>query len=251
MHSIYICDDNSIQLLDITDIIKDYVLFHNHAYKMGGFSPDPADLFNQIQADQVRLGVYFLDIELGNLDTNGIDLATAIRQIDPFGKIIFITSHTKYAPMVLKRKVEPFALVEKGDKEVMRQEIFQCLNLITDQENSVSNQEDPMISFKIGNKVYRFLIDEVIYIQISSLPHRLELVTETGHYQFYGKIKAYQREYPQDLFGISRSTLINPDKIRLVDGDKRLLTLDNGDQLPFSASKKVALEKFVLAKHKT
>ncbi|MBA5760556.1 response regulator, partial [Escherichia coli] len=66
---------------------------------------DPFELVSRMPRHQ-GMGLYFLDIDLGQPDMNGFELAQEIRKFDPRGFIIFITTHAELSYMTFTYKVE-------------------------------------------------------------------------------------------------------------------------------------------------
>ena len=57
--------------------------------------------------------LYFLDIDFGKANLNGVDIAKVIKKTEPSSKIVFVTSHADMGMSVLKSGVEAFGFIEK------------------------------------------------------------------------------------------------------------------------------------------
>ncbi len=83
-------------------------------------------------------------------------------------------------------------------------------------------------NFTVDRKDYRLAINDILFIQVSKEKiHMVKVVTADGEYHTYHQLKAIEKEYPQ-FFRCHRDTLVNKEKIRIVDRQHRLLYV--GDQ---------------------
>ena len=57
--------------------------------------------------------LFFLDLDFGSNEFNGIDIAKQVKKSFPGSKIVFVTNHYELALKVLKSGVEPFGFIEK------------------------------------------------------------------------------------------------------------------------------------------
>jgi len=57
--------------------------------------------------------LYFLDIDFGKSELNGVDIAKIIKKAEPLSKIVFVTSHAEMGIGVLKSGAEAFGFIEK------------------------------------------------------------------------------------------------------------------------------------------
>ena len=90
MLHIYICDDIVEQANNIQKIISNLIVLKDWDIIIKGTFHSPSELLSAIERRSVP-GLYFLDIEL-NAEINGLQLAQRIRDYDPDGFIVFITT---------------------------------------------------------------------------------------------------------------------------------------------------------------
>ena len=93
MIDVYICEDNSEQRKVIVQYIRTAILIEEYDMELSIETGDPEKILDAVK-DSENMGLYFLDIEL-QADMNGLILANKIREYDPRGFIIFITSHSE------------------------------------------------------------------------------------------------------------------------------------------------------------
>ena len=85
--------------------------------------PEASEILTIVSKDKQK-GIYFLDIELGDdRKKEGIYLGEKIRQYDPDGYIIYITSHSELSMMVLRHKVAATDFIPKDETEHIKKNI--------------------------------------------------------------------------------------------------------------------------------
>ena len=107
----FICEDNKNQREKLTKIIEDIILIENYDMDLGLSTSDPYELINSITGT-TNTGIYFLDVDLHS-DINGIQLAEKIREHDPRGFIVFITTHAEMSYLTFIYKVEAMDYIIK------------------------------------------------------------------------------------------------------------------------------------------
>ena len=103
MLKIYICEDDLKQLERITKAVQNTIVIEELDMKVEIASRDPFEIIEHIE-DDAGTGIYFLDVEL-NANIDGIELASRIRNFDPRGFIIFITTHPELSYLTFKYRV--------------------------------------------------------------------------------------------------------------------------------------------------
>lgn len=239
MFPIFICEDDSRQLEQITQIIKQYCAIYQGRFESALATSNSAELLEYINEYNIQGGTYYLDIDLGQ-EMNGIDLADKIRTIDVTGKFTFITTHEEMAPLTLKRKIETFDFIAKYSNDYLKKQLMTNLELVYNRFIQQQKRKAiTVVRFKVGNICYKLPIDDVVYITTSDKPHRLTLYTKRGKHEFYGKISDYE-EKCLELTKVSQSTLVNFDYVDMFRVDKRMIVFTNG--LHVECSKRYVME---------
>lgn len=243
-YPIIMCEDNPIQLQQLDKLIANYILFHSNLFQVELKASNPHQVIDYLEQQVPQNGIYFLDIDLKS-DLDGIQLASLIRQKDVQAEIIFVTTHDELAPMTLKQKVAALDFIEKDQPlEDYRQEIYDALEYakkIIDETRTVQKKS---FSFEVGFQVYNLDKSEVVLVESSDIPHRLNLYSTNGKFEFYGKLTELETKYPF-LFRISRSCLINPENIHHVDFSIREIGFSSGMTRKFSIGKSKKLKKII------
>ncbi|WP_334330352.1 LytR/AlgR family response regulator transcription factor [Companilactobacillus sp. HBUAS59699] len=219
-YPIIICEDDMVQLQQFEVLVNNYMLFHSDPFEVAFKAQSPDEVLKYLQEYPVTNGIYFLDIDL-NSDLNGIDLAVKIRKIDVQAKIIFVTTHGEMAPLTFKRKVEALGFIAKDQKpEEFRQEFYDTLALAKERIDRIMTTQKKCFAFSVGNQIYHINLDDVLFVETSTVPHRLDLYTRNGKYEFYGNLNDLEKKY-SSLFRANRSCLANPQTISEADFSKR------------------------------
>ncbi|WP_125568781.1 LytR/AlgR family response regulator transcription factor [Companilactobacillus insicii] len=235
-YPIIICEDDMVQLQQFEILVNNYILFHNDPFEVAFKTQSPDEVLEYLQEYPTTNGIYFLDIDLKNQLT-GIDLAVKIRKIDVQAKIIFVTTHDEMAPLTFKRKVEALGFITKDQEpEDFRQEFYDTLSLAKERIDRIMTTQKRCFAFSVGNQIYHINLDDVLFIETSTVPHRLDLYTRTGKYEFYGNLNDLEKKY-SSLFRANRSCLANPQTISEADFSKRKMYFGPELVRPFSLGK--------------
>ncbi len=238
---VFICEDDTTQLNHLDRVIRNHIMINDMFLSLRLSSTDPYDIIAYFNRNEVSNGVYFLDIDLGT-SIDGISLGEIIREKDPLGKIIFITTHDELAPLTLERKVEPLGYIIK-DKDDIKKQVIECLDTSYKRYINTLGRQNKIITFSIAKKIFNVDLDTVIFIEPSVTAHKLVLYTDNGQYEFYGKINDYEKEHPE-LFRCHKAFLINPNKVESIDFKKREIYFSQELSCFFSAVKRKKIESF-------
>ncbi|NVY53265.1 DHH family phosphoesterase [Listeria monocytogenes] len=126
MLPVFICEDNRMQRERLTKYIEDYIMVEHFDMKLELSTGDPFELVSRMPTHQ-GMGLYFLDIDLGQPDMNGFELAQEIRKFDPRGFIIFITTHAELSYMTFTYKVEALDYIIKDDIDLLHDRVLACM----------------------------------------------------------------------------------------------------------------------------
>lgn len=153
MLPVFICEDNRMQRERLTKYIEDYIMVEHFDMKLELSTGDPFELVSRMPTHQ-GMGLYFLDIDLGQPDMNGFELAQEIRKFDPRGFIIFITTHAELSYMTFTYKVEALDYIIKDDIDLLHDRVLACMKQA---EERISNDQDMQkyFTFKVSDKKIR------------------------------------------------------------------------------------------------
>ena len=110
--NIYILEDDLMQQTRISDIIRELV-------SEGTFSVRKLEVFSKpinycpASTRRATIRFSFLDIDIDGERKKGLEVASEIRQQDANAVIIFVTTHSEFAPISFKYKVSALDFIEK------------------------------------------------------------------------------------------------------------------------------------------
>lgn len=217
MIPIYICEDDPKQLEVLSTVIKNRIMIENLDSYVHISTSDPEELLNAAKIRTSSFGIYFLDIELEDSEMDGVAIGKLIRELDPLGKIIYVTSHTEMSMKILKSNIEPTDYIVKEDLYDLKENVEQILSKI-----------------EFNDEIKFLPIKEIQYFSTSlGAPHKLEVHLTHAQLQFYEKIKEIEKMH-RNFIRCHKSYVINTQNVRSINKKTREVTLANGETIPVS-----------------
>lgn len=228
--SIFIFEDDILQAEQLKKDIVKICDIHDIFYDFIEVTSRSERLIEHI-SKTTQIPIYFLDIEIKSEKKKGLTVAQQIRQIDPHGMIVFITTHAKFAPISYQYMVSALTFIDKGlDYERRYEMIENCLIHYKMRNHNEVIHDDFIVDNEYAT--VRVPFNDIYYIKTSS-PHRLILMTDHRMIQFYGRLKEIESS-DKRFFRCHRSYLINKNKIESFDKEKKVIVLTNGEKIPVS-----------------
>lgn len=227
MIPVYICDDNRETTAYLTTLIENLILISGLDMEVVLSATDP----NQLLAHRLTRtdrAVYFLDVELNDSRHNGFTLAKKIREADPRGFIIFITTHAEMIFETFKYRLEAMHYLIKDTPEELHMQIRECLEEIT---RLVSNENRDALGYytvNAGDSVFQIPVSEIICFETAQKAHRILLHTENRMLEFRGDLGSIERELGENFCKVHRSYLIHLLQIEKIHYAEQSLTMKNG-----------------------
>ncbi|MGL4762725.1 MAG: LytR/AlgR family response regulator transcription factor [Sarcina sp.] len=239
MLNIFICEDDKVQLNRVKKIVEDFILIEELDFKLSLATENPYKVLDEIDNSQ-NSGIYFLDIDLSS-DINGMELAKKIREKDPRGYIIFITTHGEMSYLTFTYKVEAMDFIVKDMCDNLADRVTSC---IMDAYNKHSNLgvDKKMFSIEVDNKIIAIEQDKILFFETSEKVHKLKLYTSSRVIEFYGQMRDVEEKVDENFIRIHRSYLINKNYVEVVDKARLIVTLE-GDYEALISSRKLKLLK--------
>ena len=249
MISVFICEDNIPFQKDLLNCVNDCISIEELDMEVAVSTDDPAQIFNYIQTEKVH-GLYFLDVELGG-GYNGIEVAKNIRQYDPRGFVVFVTSHPQYMPLTFEYQVEAMDYIQKAKDNVLHNRINESIK--NAYAKHVSRSEEGNLVFKPLNGCKVSCVHkDILFAETDPLDsRRLILHTKKKQYVFTGGLTELSKILPQGLFfKCHKSYLINITNISengkeaLRQGAEKII-MSNGNPCSIATRKRRELLKML------
>ncbi|OAB32455.1 DNA-binding response regulator [Paenibacillus macquariensis subsp. defensor] len=229
--NIFILEDNLIQQQRLERIIKTLALKHQIRYRSLFSTARPDHLLSQIE-NVSNHQLYFLDLEIKNEEQKGLAVAKEIRKKDPYGTIVFVTTHSELAPKTFAYRVSALDFIEKDlREEEFIQKVEECL-LIADSRRTIPVSPD---NFSFENKYTSFQIpfSDILYFETMEIAHKIRLITKSKVLDFYAELNEIVG-YDERLFRCHRAFVVNLANIRSVDKKNKLILFEHDESCSVS-----------------
>lgn len=225
---IILCEDDFEQRLFIQNVISKHASFHYPGVEVVLSASKPEEVISYTQ--NYSADCYFLDIELG-CDTNGLNLAKRIREIDPLAAIIFITTFANKLKLTFKYKIAALDFIIKiSDEEEFSKNIVDALNVAYNRYLMLGqNDSANVLQIRVGENIKNIRFDDIYYFETSSTAHKIKLHSKNGVYEFYGKLKDLEK-LDQRFCRSHNSYLINIQYLEEYNAKNGILKMKNGHE---------------------
>jgi len=228
--SIFILEDDVIQAQHLKRLVKKICEKHQLSYDFIEVTSKSTQIIGKIPLT-TYIPIYFLDIEIKNEERRGLQVAQEIRKYDPEGIIVFVTTHSEFAPISYQYMVSAFTFIDKALSYAERYQIFeQCLLHYHTRNDSYVPKDDFIV--ENAKTTVKVPFQEVEYIKTDE-PHRLVLATTDRLVQFYGSLKDIET-IDRRLLRCHQSFVVNTTHISSYDTAERMILLKSNKRIPVS-----------------
>lgn len=244
--NIFILEDNFLQQTRIEQIVKkildDKKIECRHLEVYG----KPNQLLEDI-SERGRHQLFLLDIEIKDEEKRGLDVAREIRKLDSQATIAFVTTHSEFMPISFEYLV---SAVDFIDKELPEQEFIKRIEkvIVCVSDNQGRTVSDDSFVFTGPKAQVQVPFKDLLYIETSSIAHKLTLYSKRDIVEFYGQLSDILEQEPR-LFQCHRSFIVNPQNISSIDKENRVVNFQNGSSCIVSRLKIRSLMKAVERLH--
>lgn len=224
---VYICEDDRTQREYVETCVKNYIMIEDLDAKLILSTEDPYELVEILQQNQGNTGLYFIDVNL-QTDMNGLELASKIRDLDPTGKIVFITTHSELSYMTFTYKIEAMDYIIKGNPGELPGRIRDCIEVALKRYLSDEGGKQKIFKYKIGNTIRTVNYSDIFFFESSITPHKIIMHLEDTHVEFYGTMKELE-ELGEDFCRCHKSFVVNKDNIKYIDKTNMQVVMNNGE----------------------
>ncbi len=153
-------------------------------------------------------------------------MAQEIRKYDTQGIIVFVTTHSEFAPISYQYMVSALTFIDKGLSYEERYKVFeQCLLQYEARNKHIIPSDDFIV--ENSNATVRVPFYEVEYVMTDE-PHRLALVTLDRIVYFYGTLKEIEI-IDERLFRCHQSYIVNTKQMSSYDAKQKMIVLKAGN----------------------
>lgn len=238
---ILILEDDLVQQQYFKRLIMNYIK-ENNWYDTTVFETARPNELLEIAAKNTSYNIYFLDIEIKGQRNAGFELAKSIRKVDPFGWIVFVTTHSEFLPITFKYKLTALDFIDKSfSKAEFNNRVIECLETAYQKRDSLADKD--MFIFKNKQSNFQTSFAEILFFETTELTHKIRLITTNTYTEFYSTLSEIEK-MDNRLFKCHKSYVVNLQNIQKVDRVNKTLQFKNNEQCFVSRSKmKPLLEK--------
>lgn len=240
MVQILLCDDDDRIREEIARCIKSQILIMEYDMQIAQSCQSPVILLEELKQMEEKRNIYFLDVDLKHPEYDGFLLGRKIRDTDPYGTIVYITSFGDLAYKTFQYHVEAFDYIVKDNINELSSSIAKCLASI--QSRLVSEKTDPVeyYTFKTGDTIRHIPLDDIYYFETSTKSHFVILHGKNEHMEFLGNLSTIEKGLEEHFIRIHRSYLVALNEIEQVDLKHNTVTVA-GEVCPVARKEKSKL----------
>lgn len=226
MMPIYICEDSLPQLKHLAAVIDNIILMEDLDAGIRAAESDPS-LILQHLSNHRETGLYFLDIDLGS-SINGFDLAKEIRQWDPLGFIVFITTHDEMMPLTFSYQVAALDYILKDNPATMNTRIKECLLSAMARYRTAMPDIHDVLTVKINGTFLTIKLNDIYYIETTPEHRKICIHQRNQATSFTATLKEVQESLNNNFLLCRKGCIVNRQHIHSLDTRNRCIQLDNG-----------------------
>lgn len=232
MLPIILCDDNTELLQQFQTTVSNTILIEDldaHIYHAYTSSNALARALPSLPFP----ALYLLDAEFpGEMD--GFTLAKLIREHDPNGFIVFITTHENWTPLTFKYRLEAMDYIWKDSAEDIHIQIRECILEAYKRYCSKHNVSISTVSIKtsLGERV---IPTHMIYaVATCEKAHTLRIYTDNTILETRDTLTRIGSGLGTDFWQSHKSCIVALKRISFIDPKSSQVFLDNGASFPLS-----------------
>ena len=229
MLKVVICEDNKNQREKITQIVENIILREEFNMELAIATKDPKEVLNYMENNKNMVGIYFLDVDL-HVSMNGIKLAEKIRELDPNGFIIFVTTHSEMSFLTFEYKVEAMDYIIKDNYQNIKERVNKCMQKANSIYYSKNNKDDKFFTVNCDDYILNIKYNDILFLETSDQIHKVRIHEENKQVEFYGTLKDIEETLDDRFYRCHRSFIVNRDKINRIDKKERIIYMINGEQ---------------------
>ncbi|MDG0961460.1 response regulator, partial [Bacillus paranthracis] len=160
--SIFILEDDVIQAQQMKRLVEEICEKYRLPFDFIEVTSKSENIITNIPKAKY-VPIYFLDIEIKREERKGLQVAQEIRKYDTQGIIVFVTTHSEFAPISYQYMVSALTFIDKGLPYEERYKVFeQCLLQYEARNKHIIPSDDFIVAN--SNATVRVPFHEVEYV---------------------------------------------------------------------------------------
>lgn len=238
MLGIILCDDDPFILNIEKEKIRKIIDLYQLSARIVCISTKYQEIMNFLE-NNLEEYLYFIDLDFGVGQLNGMDIAKLIKQKEPYSKIVFTTNHHEMALEVLKSGVEPFGFIEKSvDLASMDASYLKYIQLALssrEMRNKKNQDTSEYIELSISSdEKIELPINHILYVEaVKTISHGIAFHTIDGSMlTIRDSMENVLEKLGEGFMKSHRSVIVH--KKYIVGLEEGMVKLANGEQVPCS-----------------
>ena len=228
MIKLIIVEDEDKYIKKVKSIISKSLFNYDFDYKVEVFKKYDNTLKKEIE-DVSLVKIYIMDIELED-SISGIEIAKEIRKVDWESNIIFLTSHDHMFETAFRNIYNIFRFIEKFDnmEERLSKDIIEISN---------HNFDNKTFKYSCRSTEFQIYLKSINYILKDTSERKLTIYTDNNNYEINMNINKIITLLDNRFKQVSRSTIVNKDKISEINWNKGYFKLNNSKEIYYLVTK--------------
>lgn len=232
MLEIYICEDQKNQREQMVSIVTKATLMKGWDTQIVCATASPEEVLEHVKASN-NTGIYFLDIML-EASMSGMDLAREIRNYDPRGFIVLVSTHSEYLAFIFKYKLEILDFIQKDGHDSIKDQVESCLANAWDKYTRMVPKDKKILQIKADSGVLHLPAEDIYYIDTLKSTHYVCIHTERGAHSIRNSIDSMLSQLPDHFIKVHSSYIVNKHHITKIDYANHVVLLEHDIQCPLS-----------------
>ncbi|MGT2832217.1 response regulator transcription factor [Streptococcus halotolerans] len=225
--NIFILEDNVCQQERLLGTIKEILKEENLSTRHLAAYSKASNLLDNVK-ERGSHQLFFFDIEIKDEARKGLEVASELRQMDPNAVIVFVTTHSEFAPISFKYKVAAYDFIDKMlDPDDFKDQVRDSI-LYTASLSKGVQTEIEYFDYKSAKAQVKVPLHDILYFETSQTAHKLILRTKTERLEFYARLSDIEK-MSDKFYQSHRSFLVNLDNVSGVDKTEQLVYFENGE----------------------
>lgn len=220
MVSISVCDDDKLELKEINKLVNEFLSAKHVQFEIHAFDSSINLLYEL--SDNHLSDIYILDVSMPG--KNGFSVAEEIRKLSPNSIIIFLTSHSEFAPIGYLYEAHRYVLKLRIQEDLPEALISAMRKL--------PNIDDRSVIIRHYNDVWKIPYSDIVSVTRVGRQLQILTVTQEAIQDSRGIREFFDLLNDERFLFIDRGCFINIDFASKVTGTSIRLT--TGHILPIS-----------------
>lgn len=238
MINIYLCEDELAQLTYYKNVITAFIRENNIDAEIISAQRDPLLTLKDVKNNDSNPALFFLDIELKDYSMDGFELAKKIKKNDIENYIVFLTSQEDLAFKAFEYKLEPLDYIIKKPEYFlstrMSKEVKERMTTIFQKVELLRKKKKNNISISTGSRVMEVNKEDILFVQAVKGSHQIEIYLPYKKLTIRQSLKNMSELLDDSFVYISKSCIVQREKIKEIDKKERIVSLDGGYELEVS-----------------